>query len=294
MTKITKKVDKTEMLRLDLLRSGRVRFASSGKFVSMRGSVHPHRVLDQFVLLIGIDGKSRIQQDGREYVLEEGSYLLLFAGKEHGGVAPTEGKQSHFWCHFLVDHPVVTEDGTHGIAEYGKLPSHEKYRLLFRQLIDAEYGSYADEAVRRRVCDAYTEIILGELFSDTEMLQREARTDASAKSKRLIASVKEWLRLRYHEDVGVEEAAKAFGYHPDYLNSIFRRETGKTLGAYLRGLRIEKAKKLLLATDLRVKEIAVEVGFRDEHYFMRAFRKQEGVTASEFRNAYFHLHDNTD
>ncbi|MBR3893930.1 MAG: helix-turn-helix transcriptional regulator [Clostridia bacterium] len=278
------------MLRLDLLRGGRVRFASSGKFVSMRSSVHPHRVLDQFVLLIGIDGKSRIRHDGREYVLEEGSYLLLFAGKKHGGIAPTEGKQSHFWCHFWVDSPVVTEEEGSGIAEYGRLPSNDKYRLLFSQLIDAEYGKYADEAVRRRVCDAYTEIILGELLSDTSLLLRE-ETD---KGKRLIANVKEWLRLHYRETIDLESAARAFGYHPDYLNSIFRKETGKTVCVYLRGVRIEKAKKLLLDTDLRVKEIAAAVGFRDEHYFMRAFHNAEGVTATEFRNTYFHLHHNTD
>jgi len=278
------------MLRLDLLHSGRVRFASSGKFVSMRGSVHPHRILDQFVLLVGIDGKCRIRHDGRDYVLEEGSYLLLFAGREHGGIAPVEGKQSHFWCHFWVDAPVVTEEEGSGIAEYGRLPSNDKYRLLFSQLIDAEYGKYADEAVRRRVCDAYTEIILGELLSDTALLPKEG----ADKGKRLIASVKEWLRLHYREEIGLESAARAFGYHPDYLNSIFRKETGKTVCAYLRGVRIEKAKKLLLDTDLRVKEIAAEVGFRDEHYFMRAFHKAEGVTASNFRNTYFHLHDNTD
>ena len=282
------------MMHLDIMRSGRISFLSSGEFISTRSSVHPRRTLNHFVLLVGTNGKCRIRHDSREYVLEEGSYLLLFPEKEHAGVAPTEGNQSHFWCHFQIDDPVIAEDSVCGIAEYGRLTSHDKYRLLFKQLIDAEYRKSINEALRRRVCNAYTEIILSEIFFDIEEAQKERRENAEKKGKLLISKVKEWLRLHYREPIGLKSAAIEFGYHPDYLNEVFRKETQKTICAYLKEIRIEKAKKLLLTTDMRIKEIASAVGFEDEHYFMRAFRKEAGVTATKFRNTYFHLHINTD
>ena len=67
------------------------------------------------------------------------------------------------------------------------------------------------------------------------------------------------------------------------FSTVFAQETGFTFTEYLAQLRLGKAKELLLATDMRSSQIALEVGYSDPHYFSYLFKKAAGMTPSEFR-----------
>lgn len=272
------------MLHWDIENSGPIRFASSGRYITQKPSVHPRRNLSSFGLLVGVEGECRIAQDGREYALGPGDYMLLLPGHEHYGTAPTTGTQSHYWCHFYASDAGIDET-ENGLAEFGHLPDPGKYDILFRQLTDAEYKKYANDALRQRICDAYTTVILGELANDMAQVHSE-------EGRLIVSSVKEWIKLRSSEAISPAMVAEQFGYHPDYLTSVFRRATGKTVCAYIKEVRIGKAKKLLITTDMKIGQIAAAVGFADEKYFMRVFRRSEGITPTEYRNVRFNLHVN--
>ena len=64
---------------------------------------------------------------------------------------------------------------------------------------------------------------------------------------------------------------------------VFSQETGCTFKEYLTEIRIRRAKELLRTTPLRSADIAYEVGYNDPHYFSYVFRKNTGLTPSEFR-----------
>ena len=66
---------------------------------------------------------------------------------------------------------------------------------------------------------------------------------------------------------------------------LFRRETGTVPARYLRACRFEKARELLLTTDLRVKEVAHQVGLHDVSHFVRDFEKAFGLSPRSFRRA---------
>ena len=70
---------------------------------------------------------------------------------------------------------------------------------------------------------------------------------------------------------------------PSYFLNLFRKETGATFVDYLTGVRIEAAKEKLLASDLKITEIAYDVGFNSSNYFSSTFRKVVGVSAKEYR-----------
>lgn len=61
---------------------------------------------------------------------------------------------------------------------------------------------------------------------------------------------------------------------------------------YIHKLKISKAKELLYSGQ-SIKEIAYSLGFQDEKYFMRLFKKYENVTPTEFRKAYYRTYINT-
>ena len=70
---------------------------------------------------------------------------------------------------------------------------------------------------------------------------------------------------------------------PSYLSRIFKKETGYTINEYLIQVRIEKAKRLLHRKDLRVTDVADAVGFDDQSYFTKVFRRMVGTTPLKYK-----------
>lgn len=84
-------------------------------------------------------------------------------------------------------------------------------------------------------------------------------------------------------EVTLELLKARFHYQEDYYNRLIKKNTGFTFSAYLQHLKIEKAKELLRVTSLSVHEIAQQMGYSDDAYFYRQFKKQTGVTPHVFR-----------
>jgi len=274
--------------------SAEIAYESAGQFIAGGNPTHPRRMLDSHVLLIGCEGSYPIAVGGREYVLTEGMFLLLPAGVEHYGTAPASDAQSHLWCHFraeaLPQDAMPERAGALFLPESGRIAHMEKYAVLFRRMIDAEYSEYADGENRRRICGAYISILLASLCDDCRRAQMASAGDKGAV---LVERVAEWIRLHACEGIQPSDAATQFGYNGDYLTQLFRRATGQTVGEYINRRRIDEAKKLLLDTSLRIGEVAARAGFRDEKYFMKLFRRMENITPTEYRRTCARIHQNT-
>lgn len=102
-----------------------------------------------------------------------------------------------------------------------------------------------------------------------------------------IHQIKEYVDNHYHENLTLKDIAKKFYMNPAYLGQLFKKEYGVYFRDYNRQVRINEAKKRLRQTDLRVYEIAEEVGFENPDYFVTQFRKEVGMTPTRYRKEYF-------
>ena len=82
----------------------------------------------------------------------------------------------------------------------------------------------------------------------------------------------------------VKKIADEFGVTLYYISRQFKEHIGEGLSNYIIKYRISKAKELLSTTDDKINKIADEVGFASPGVFIRAFKKIEGITPSEYRN----------
>ena len=86
------------------------------------------------------------------------------------------------------------------------------------------------------------------------------------------------------EDISLNRVAKEVDLSPNYLSAVFSQEMGTTFVEYLTAKRMEKARELLRASDLRSGEIAAAVGYKDSHYFSFLFKKTQGCTPRDYRS----------
>ena len=81
--------------------------------------------------------------------------------------------------------------------------------------------------------------------------------------------------------------ADEFHLSPAYISQLFKNEILVNFSSYLTSIRMEKAKKLLIATSLSIGEISVQCGYGDYRVFTKAFKKTEGCTPSQYRRDFY-------
>ena len=86
--------------------------------------------------------------------------------------------------------------------------------------------------------------------------------------------------------VTLQDVAKAVNMSSSRFSTVFSQQNGQTFTEYLVYLRLKKAKELLRTTTDRSLQIARDVGYNDAHYFSYIFKKNTGMTPSEYRAQY--------
>ena len=119
--------------------------------------------------------------------------------------------------------------------------------------------------------------ILSQLFPRAE--------ESSPSDGLIVARAKNMVREFYAQGITLNEVASQVDVTPEYLSARFHRETGTTFSYFIRDLRIQKAKELLIGTKLKLYEIGERAGYRDSKYFCRVFKEATGQKPSAFRKA---------
>jgi AraC-like DNA-binding protein len=100
----------------------------------------------------------------------------------------------------------------------------------------------------------------------------------------MIARARHFIDEHQSEELSLTEVAKAVNCSTFYFCKMFKKATGLHFTEYLSRVRVEKAKNLLLNPNLRVSEIAYEVGFQSLTHFNRVFRRLVGQSPTEYRH----------
>ncbi len=99
---------------------------------------------------------------------------------------------------------------------------------------------------------------------------------------RIVSTVREYLDRDYRR-ANLDEASRLVGLSPNYLSKLFRSETGVKFSDYLMDVKIKQAQRLLRNVDMKIYEIAYEVGYDNPKNFTRAFKQYTGLSPWDFR-----------
>ena len=123
--------------------------------------------------------------------------------------------------------------------------------------------------------------LLGDLTEEIGILNQST-------NQQLSTLARHFMDLHYHDPIQMTDVAEFVGVHPNYLATIFKKETNTTPKNYLTSLRIRKAKELLLETRDSVSYISQSVGFSDSLAFSKFFKKETGLSPLHYRKEFQH------
>lgn len=96
----------------------------------------------------------------------------------------------------------------------------------------------------------------------------------------------EYIDDNIHENISLDKMAFVCNLSKCYFSKLFKKETGLNFVTYLNKKKMSKSKQLLKNTDNPINNIATDLGFEDCGYFIRLFKKQEGITPKQYRDLY--------
>ena len=103
-------------------------------------------------------------------------------------------------------------------------------------------------------------------------------------AKNLAEAAKQYIQANYQNpDLSVETICSELHISQSYFSNLFKQETGKSCIQYLTSVRMDRAVELLRTTDDRTYLVAQKVGYDDANYFSYVFKKQFGISPTQFR-----------
>ncbi|GAA3115812.1 AraC family transcriptional regulator [Streptomyces rectiviolaceus] len=251
----------------------------------------PHRhTFHEIVHVTGGTGSHVV--DLTRFALRPPNLCFVAPGQVHHweGVAGLEGRVILFTDDFLLDHPA----DRHALRGLGRrswleLPGDAADRTarLVADL-DGEYraGAQGFQSVLRALLHVL-------VVRAARLPAPHPAPDPPAPCSRPGSVAAEFVTLLGTPEGPlrtVRACAQHLGVSVSYLSEAVKASTGRTPGELIRQTRVHEAKRLLLRTELSVRQVAVRVGFGDPAYFCRFFRRETGASPGDFRRGTGDIH----
>lgn len=277
-----------------------------------QGWMHFLRTAEEYILYFVRRGTMYLKEGDVRYEIREGEYILLQPGMTHVGYQESECEYYyiHFGADTLQELACAEEKKIREMLEENRKlfyqcdplghEFYEKSKLIFPKTmridslgIRQKIQRMIEEAIHavtyrkehfKLICSCKLIEVLTEVasyYSDRVFCEREDdRTMAQHQEK--VQMILDFLHGAYEQKITGERIASLCSMSFDYLNRMFKTQTGITIFTYLNRIRIHKAKELLLTGTMKSSEIAAAVGYCDEYHFSKAFKKTVGVSPRKY------------
>ncbi|GGA33120.1 helix-turn-helix domain-containing protein [Paenibacillus physcomitrellae] len=234
------------------------------------------------ILYVSSPGQACLTVDGEQFPLEDETLYVFAPGSRIAlaSYSAADQKAEYNWTAFdlyrlaesslsyrsyerVLDFPGVRQ---HAIGK-------KRFKRLFSAMRSGKDMPAAGPAGRSRL------LAQQQLYSLLDFLlsaENEAEADMEDTLAKLKSSIL-FMQQHYAQDIRVDKLAELVQLHPSYYTQLFKQTMELTPVEYLTRLRMNKAKELLLQTDKSVREVAYEIGYEDEFYFSRRFKRTTGL-----------------
>lgn len=143
---------------------------------------------------------------------------------------------------------------------------------------DTQWQNYNNNSLQETIIaktDSYDELLdLGNSSKTKNLINRD---------NIILRPALEYIERNYSRNISLDSMASLCNISSSYFSKLFKRVIEDNFANYINKIRVKTAKEILITTDIPITNIALDLGFEDSGYFIKVFKKQEGVTPSVYR-----------
>lgn len=233
----------------------------------------------QALLIYCVDGEGWVQLGEGKYKIASGSAIFIPANTPHAYAADSTHPWTIYWFHLKgkqCNEVAALLMGDDKATQPISVPFSSERIALFDRIFDSFSQGYG--IANMLFANLALQFFLAS-FAAPHRFDRPEKQEAHNSMQKAVHFMQEHL----HEPVTLDNIALAAGLSVSFFCRKFKQETGYTPIEYCNHLRMQKACHLLHFTNLRTNEIALRVGIGDPFYFSRLFKKQLGMSPSNYR-----------
>ncbi|MFC5468525.1 helix-turn-helix domain-containing protein [Cohnella suwonensis] len=229
-----------------------------------------------FYLSYNLSGPMTVYLKGREHVLRPGSFFWYRPFEEQLYGHRLEKEYLAYWVHF-------TGYGVEELLNQVGLLENNAFFAGFDDRIVSLFGEMMDELRDKQAgYELASSSHLSYLFSlISRQLDREVNAKGGHVRNEIYESIK-YIHQHYAEEIYVNRLAEISHLSTDRYTALFKRLTATTPNRYIIRFRLQRSRELMKHTSLNIQQIANMVGFEDQLYFSRMFKKHYHKTPSEY------------
>lgn len=231
--------------------------------------------VDNFMITYTIKGNSHLIYEGKYYNVPKDSLIFIDCRKTHECWSSPEG---YSIIYFHIQHPML-ENYFNYITKLASPVIHlENDNINFVKLLNKIHKDIDDNLLNREECSKEIYIMLGKLKKHVELNHKNY-----FQVPEYINVITNYISKNYMNDLTLDICAKVVNMSPNYLENVFSKYTGTSIGKYISNFRLIKAQNLLLNTNKTLCEIAADVGLHESRALIRLFKKYTGHSPLKFK-----------
>ncbi len=242
--------------------------------------------IEEYIFIYCTEGEGIIEVNGQKHLIYENEAFCIPQHTSHCYYSCESNPWSILWVHFKGDDVNFYPLGECKKVKFSSENSTNQmlflFDLLFR-VLDYNYtlGNFI-----------YISQVLSLILAETYAKEKCA---SALEQDKHVTKVIRYMNKHLHENLSLEGISKEFNLSKSYLNAIFQKNTQHAPMDFYINIKMKKACKLLKTSDLYIYEVAHQLGYNDQYYFSRIFKKVVGVSPKEYKKSdYFYIMNKQD
>ena len=237
--------------------------------------------IEEYIFLYCTEGKGTIWINGKKYVLSENEAFCIPRFQKHCYYSDKKNPWSILWVHFKGEDTQYFPLDECKVVRFKSSHASNRMMFLFDLLFRVLEGNYTLGNF------IYISQVLLMVLAET--YHREKKGDIVEQNKHVTNIVK-YMYLHIGENLYLEDICERFELSKSYVNTIFLKCTQHAPMEFFTNLKMRQACNMLRDSDMYVYEIAQQLGYKDQYYFSRLFKKVVGMSPKEYKgNDYFYF-----
>jgi len=232
----------------------------------------------QYILLYCFEGEGWVEMNGKTMVLKKNQLLVIKPKTVCSYGSDNHKPWTNYWIHYTGSNSAIYSPPVNQVIE---IPPTEDSRiderlLLFEEMLQNLEDYFQFEKV------VYANICLKQFLSSVRYLNvyRSVKKDGESD---LLPKLIAFMKSNVHKNLRISDLAHTCNCSSSNIYKIFKANLDSSPQDFFINLKMERARKYLLKSNLKVKEIGAKLGYDDPYYFSRIFSKHVGLSPANYR-----------